>query len=290
MLLNWPQLEDSFKSDFGSNFVLHSAEPVAGGDINLSFELDTNLGTYFIKLNTPDKLEMFQAEREGLLELAKCQSLVVPEPLSVGQNANAAFLCMTWLDLRPDIEHGPLGEAIALMHEPIGQQFGGAKNNFIGSTVQHNGWSDSWADFFWEKRLEPQIYQMLEVSSTFPESALEPLKEKVLALLGAYDFAPSLVHGDLWNGNVGTTIDGKPAIFDPAVYWGHSETDLALARLFGGFSETFFEAYESVRPALQDEEDRLLVYQLYHLLNHYNLFGSNYLDQCIRQIGKIMAL
>lgn len=290
MLLNWPQLEDSFRSDFGSNFVLHSAEPVTGGDINLSFELDTNLGTYFIKLNTPDKLEMFQAEREGLLELAKSQSLVVPEPVCVGQNANAAFLCMTWLDLRPDIEHGPLGEAIALLHEPIGQQFGGEKNNFIGSTVQHNGWSDNWADFFWEKRLEPQIYQILEVASTFPESALEPLKEKVLGLLEAYDFTPSLVHGDLWNGNVGTTVEGKPAIFDPAVYWGHSETDLALAQLFGGFSEDFFDAYESVRPPLQGEEDRQLIYQLYHLLNHYNLFGGNYLDQCMRQIGKIMAL
>ncbi len=289
MLLNWPQLEDSFKSDFGSNFVLHSADPVSGGDINLGFQLDTNQGFYFIKLNTPDKLDMFIAEREGLLELAKCNALAVPEPVSVGQNANAAFLCMTWLDLQPQVDHQSLGEALAALHEPIGQQFGARKNNFIGSTVQHNGWADDWATFFWEKRLEPQIYQMLEVASSFPEEALGPLKEKVLDILQEYEFTPSLVHGDLWSGNVGTTMEGKPAVFDPAVYWGHAETDLAMARLFGGFSEDFYEAYEALRPALEGEQDRLRVYQLYHLLNHYNLFGGTYFDQCIRQIGKIMA-
>jgi len=290
MLLNWPQLEDRFKSDFGSSFELHSAEPVPGGDINLGFQLDTSQGLFFIKLNTPDKLEMFESERDGLLELAKCSALVVPEPISVGQNSNAAFLCMSWLDLKPDLEHGPLGEAIAALHDPIGLQFGARKNNFIGTTVQHNGWSDDWATFFWEKRLEPQIFLMLEAASSFPEEALDPLKIKVVDVLQEYSFVPSLVHGDLWNGNIGTTVDGKPAIFDPAVYWGHAETDLAMARLFGGFSEAFYTTYKASRPTLDGEEDRLLIYQLYHLLNHYNLFGGNYLDQCVRQIGKIMAL
>lgn len=290
MLLNWPQLEDRFKSDFGSSFALHSAEPVSGGDINLGFQLDTNQGLYFIKLNTPDKLAMFESEREGLLELAKCDAMVVPEPVSVGQNANASFLCMTWLDLQPVVDQASLGEAIAALHEPIGQQFGAAKNNFIGTTVQHNGWSDDWARFFWEKRLEPQIHQMLEVESSFSEQTLAPLKVKVVEVLQEYSFVPSLVHGDLWNGNVGTTAHGKPAIFDPAIYWGHAETDLAMARLFGGFSDDFFAAYRASRTTLEGEEERLLIYQLYHLLNHYNLFGGNYLDQCIKQIGKIMSL
>lgn len=290
MLLNWPQLEDRFKSDFGSGFVLHEATPVTGGDINTCFHLDTNQGPLFAKLNTPDKYDMFKAEVAGLEELGKCDALVVPQAITHGQNANVAFLCMTWLDLLPQVEEGPLGEAIAALHEPIGQRFGAEANNFIGTTIQHNGWSDDWSTFFWECRLEPQLHQLLESDTAIPESALDPLKAKVLDILGQQRYSPSLVHGDLWGGNVGTTVDGKPAVFDPAVYWGHAETDLAMARLFGGFSSEFFDAYEAVYPSLDGEAERLLIYQLYHLLNHYNLFGSHYLDQCGKQIYKILSL
>lgn len=290
MLLNWPQLESSFKSDFGSSFVIHEALPVEGGDINLAFHLDTNQGQYFVKLNTPNKIDLFRTERDGLLELAKCDALVVPEPISFGTNANAAYLCMSFLELADEFDHGILGEAIAELHTPIGQQFGWEDNNFIGSSIQHNDWETNWAGFFWEKRLEPQLLQMLEVSSSFPDSALEPMKAAINAILDNRTYVPSLVHGDLWNGNVGMTTSGKPCIYDPAIYWGHSETDLAMARLFGGFRQEFFDAYETVRSSEAGEAERFLVYQLYHLLNHYNLFGSSYLEQCTKQIGKIMAI
>ena len=138
--------------------------------------------------------------------------------------------------------------------------------------------------------MEPQLLQMLEASSSFPESALEPLKNAVFSILDTRDYTASLVHGDLWNGNVGMTIQGEPCLYDPAVYWGHSETDLAMARLFGGFREDFFDAYQGNISSEDGEEERLLVYQLYHLLNHYNLFGGSYLEQCTQQIGKIMAI
>lgn len=289
MLLNWPQLESSFKSDFGSSFVIHEALPVTGGDINLAFHLQTNQGPYFVKLNTPEKIDLFRTEREGLLELAKCEALVVPEPISYGTNANAAYLCMSYIDMADEVDDALLGEAIAELHNPMGQKFGWSENNFIGSSVQHNNWSENWPEFFWQMRLEPQLLQMLEASSSFPESALEPLRAAVMSILGDRGYVASVVHGDLWNGNVGMTLEGKPCIYDPAIYWGHSETDLAMARLFGGFRQTFFEAYESVRPSEAGEDERILVYQLYHLLNHYNLFGGSYLDQCIKQIGKIMA-
>lgn len=290
MLLNWPQLETSFKSDFGSSFIIHEALPVSGGDINLAFHLDTNQGQYFVKLNTPDKVDLFRAERQGLMELAKCQSLVVPEPISFGTNANAAYLCMSFIELAEDLDDALLGEAIAELHGPIGQGFGWDSNNFIGSSVQHNDWSEDWPEFFWSKRLEPQLLQMLEANSSFPESALDPLKQSVLSVLQGRNYSASLVHGDLWNGNVAMTVDGKPCLYDPAVYWGHSETDLAMARLFGGFRQVFFDAYAAARPSEDGEEERLLVYQLYHLLNHYNLFGASYLEQCTKQISKIMAL
>ena len=289
MLLNWPQLETTFKSDFGSSFVIHEAIPVEGGDINLAFHLDTNQGQYFVKLNTPEKVDMFRAEREGLLELAKCESLVVPEPITCGANANAAYLCLSFIEMAADIDDGLLGEAIAELHSPMGQEFGWSSNNFIGSSVQHNNWSGDWPQFFWSMRLEPQLLNMLEAGSSFPESALEPLKAASIAILEGRSYVPSLVHGDLWKGNVGMTRDGKSCIYDPAIYWGHAETDLAMARIFGGFREEFFEAYEAVRPYEAGEEERLLVYQLYHLLNHYNLFGGTYLQQCIKQIDRIMS-
>jgi len=290
MLLNWPQLESTFKSDFGSSFVIHEALPVEGGDINLAFHLNTNQGRYFVKLNTPEKVDLFRTEKDGLLELAKCEALVVPEPVSFGTNANAAYLCMSFIDMADDLDDRLLGEAIAEMHSPMGQNFGWSSNNFIGNSVQHNNWSDDWSEFFWNMRLEPQLLNMLEASSSFPESVLEPLKAAVVSILSGRTYVASLVHGDLWNGNVGTTVDGKPCIYDPAIYWGHSETDLAMARLFGGFREEFFEAYDSIRPVESGDEERMLVYQLYHLLNHYNLFGGSYLEQCTRQIGKIMSL
>lgn len=290
MLLNWPVLETSFKSDFGSSFVIHDAIPVKGGDINLAFHLNTNQGAYFVKLNTPNKVDLFRTEREGLLELAKCDALVVPEPFSYGQNANAAYLCMSYIEMAEEIDQAPLGEAIAALHEPIGQSFGWSNNNFIGSSVQHNNGSDNWPEFFWANRIEPQLLKMLEVSSSFPESALDLLRNSILSILQGRSYVPSLVHGDLWNGNVGTTLDGRPCLYDPAIYWGHSETDLAMAQLFGGFGQAFYDAYETVRPAQPGEDARLLVYQLYHLLNHYNLFGESYTEQCTKQIGKIMAL
>lgn len=289
MLLNWPQLESTFKDDFGSAFVIHEALPISGGDINLAFKLDTNQGQYFVKLNTPDKVDMFRAERDGLIELAKCDALVVPEPLVFGQNANAAFLCMSWLDMRDDIDNAALGEAVAMLHEPIGQEFGWGENNFIGSSVQHNDWSEDWPGFFWEKRLEPQLYQMIEAGSSFPEEALEPLRGAVNRILEGRVYQASIVHGDLWNGNVGMTEDGRPCLFDPAVYWGHSETDISMAKLFGGFKQEFYDAYHSIRPAETGGEGQILVYQLYHLLNHYNLFGGSYLDQCVKHIGKVMS-
>ena len=290
MLVNWPQLETSFKGDFGSGFVVHEAIPVEGGDINLAFHLRTNQGEYFVKLNTPDRVDAFYAEQEGLLELARCDALVVPEPLSVGINANSAYLCMSFLQLQAEeVDQAQLGSAIAALHQPLGQQFGWSSNNFIGQSIQQNKPSDDWPMFFWQQRLQPQLLQMLEASSSFPESALAPLEAAVLSILGGRAYVPSLVHGDLWRGNVGFTEQGKPCIFDPAVYWGHSETDLAMARLFGGFRQAFFDAYEAVRPAESGEQSRMLVYQLYQLLNHYNQFGESYLDQCTKQIAKIMA-
>ena len=288
MLLNWPKLESRFKSDFGSSFVIHSADPVAGGDINLAFHLITNQGPFFVKLNTPDRADMFATEREGLLELAKCSALRVPEPVSMGQTANAAYLCMEYLDLVEEFDQARLGAAVAELHQPIGQAFGWQSNNFIGSSVQHNGWGDDWADFFWERRLEPQIMKMIDASSSFPTSALNPLRQRVTNLLSDRSYEPSLVHGDLWHGNVGMTADGRVCLFDPAVYWGHSETDLAMARLFGGFSEEFFDAYDAARPQEAGYEVRRLIYQLYHLFNHFNLFGDSYLEQCTSHIGKIL--
>ncbi len=290
MLLNWPQLQDSFQSDFGSSFRIEEASPIQGGDINLAFRLETSQGTFFAKLNTPDMIDLFESEREGLMELAACDALEIPEPILCGKNAGAAFLCMSWLDLSEETDQAGLGEAIAALHQPMGQDFGWSSNNFIGASIQHNDQTQDWPEFFWSMRIEPQLMRMIEAGPSFSESAMDPIQAKVLHVLRQHTYVASLVHGDLWIGNAATTLEGRPCIYDPAVHWGHAETDLAMARLFGGFGEAFFDAYEVSLPRETGADERMLIYQLYHLLNHYNLFGASYLDRCIKQIGAIMAL
>ncbi|MBC6428554.1 MAG: fructosamine kinase family protein [Cellvibrionales bacterium] len=290
MLLNWPQIEDSLRADFGSGFRLRQAVPVSRGDINLAFRLVTNQELYFIKLNTPDRLAMFEAERAGLVELARCDALAVPKPLAVGCNADAAYLCLSWLDFSAQTDQTALGEAVARLHQIKGKQFGWWANNFIGTSVQHNQYTDNWADFFWTMRLQPQLLQMVQAGSSFSELALQPLERAVRSLLGGRDYMPCLVHGDLWHGNAGSTVAGAPCLFDPAPYWGHAETDIAMAQLFGGFTPAFFAAYHALCPPEEGADERRLVYQLYHLLNHYNLFGGSYLDRCTATIAKIIAL
>jgi len=166
-----------------------------------------------------------------------------------------------------------------LQHRKTAAQFGWERENTIGSTPQHNEPCDDWPEFFRERRLACQLE--LARRNGLPDevqSALRNLLDQVPALLCDHSPEPSLLHGDLWGGNRGTLRDGTPVVFDPAVYFGDRETDLAMTRLFGGFGHEFYAAYAAELPLAAGWERRADLYNLYHLLNHFNLFGRGYLD------------
>jgi len=181
-----------------------------------------------------------------------------------------------------------LGEAIAAVHATTAPNslFGFDEDNFIGATPQLNKWSDSWADFFTERRLGYQFQLASKNGCTFRDTG--ELLDKIHSHLAGLDIAPSLLHGDLWGGNASFDSEGAPVIFDPAVYFGDRETDIAFTRMFGGFGPAFHESYREHFPA--PEPVRETIYNLYHLLNHYNLFGGSYGDQAARAMLEILSV
>lgn len=268
------------------------ARAVGGGGINQALEVHAGGRRYFLKLNRIAAAEMFAAELDGLATLATCSAFRVPRALASGTTATEAFLLLEHLELRPlaDAEDGRrFAEALAQLHRDIGERFGWTRDNFIGANPQTNTAHDAWARFFIDCRLRPQL-QMARAKGYGGVLGREAdhLLERVPALFLDYCPRPSLLHGDLWNGNAAMDAEGRPAIFDPAVYRGDRETDLAMSELFGGFPGAFYAAYRSIWPLADGYEQRKTLYNLYHVLNHLNLFGRTYLGQAERMLRTLI--
>ncbi len=245
---------------------------------------------------------MLEAEAEGLRALAVAAAgsgIDVPQPLAVGVDGAVAALALPWHELhRASLDHAwaALGEGLARLHQASLErectpqdrldQFGWPRDNWIGSGAQLNGWEDSWGGFFAERRLAPQLALLARNGSAL--EGAEALLERVPAWLAGHRCAPALVHGDLWSGNVAHS-DAGPLVFDPAVYRGDREVDLAMARLFGGFPSAFFAGYERIWPLPPGHRQRIVLYNLYHLLNHANLFGGGYRSQAQASIQDLLA-
>lgn len=251
---------------------------------------------YFVKVASGEHGAMLEAEADGLRAIADTWAVRAPRVAAVGAEGHNAYLVVEWLDLSAQTDSAALGSALAQMHRakpqtgPRGERFGWHRDNFIGATPQANGWSDDWPAFFVERRLAPQF--ALAARNGFAgklQRAGEQVLHGVSALLQPHDVTPSLVHGDLWSGNAATLADGTPVVFDPAVYVGDREVDLAMTELFGGFGETFARAYAERWPLTDGYPLRRTVYNLYHLLNHLNLFGAPYLARVERSIDEILA-
>jgi fructosamine-3-kinase len=266
---------------------------VGGGDISAAWRVGAGDGAVFVKTAGPDALDMFDAEAEGLRELEAAKVVRVPEVLACGSTASNAYLAIEWIDFdRPSSETGQLfGRQLAAMHRHCQDRFGWHRDNTIGLTSQHNQWSDNWVEFFRERRLGFQL-QLASRNGFGDELQLAgiELSENFGLFFRDYEPVASLLHGDLWGGNWAAT-KGQPVIFDPAVYYGDRESDIAMTRLFGGFGAEFYSAYHESWPMEPRHEDRLELYQLYHVLNHLNLFGSAYLGramQLMRQLRSAM--
>lgn len=233
----------------------------------------------FRKTGPPAALAMFEAEADGLRELKSAQAIRVPEIFGCGIEHGKSYLDLERFTFeRPSSAIQSLfGERLATLHRHTADRFGWFRDNTIGPTPQINTWSNDWIEFFRINRLEYQLE--LAAANGYGRDLLQPGKRLAATLADlfvAYEPAASLLHGDLWSGNWGC-VAGEPVIFDPAVYYGDRESDIAMTMLFGGFGRPFYSAYERCWPMAPGHERRLKLYQLYHVLNHLNLFGSSYL-------------
>ncbi len=273
---------DAVRTACGLNVEAATATPVGGGCINDAWRVEADGRPWFLKLNGADRLAMFEAEAEGLAELAKPGALRVPEPVGTGVGGGRSFLLLTWIDVSPatGAAHTRLGEGLARQHALTADCHGWHRDNTIGSTPQINKRAQRWSRFLGDNRLG---YQLTLAARNGYGSALSAGGERLLAglddLVGNEDPAPSLLHGDLWGGNWGMAGDGAPVIYDPAVFYGDREADIAMTELFGGFGRGFYDAYRAVWPLEDSSAERIALYKLYHVLNHLNLFGGGYLAQ-----------
>lgn len=263
-----------------------------GGSINECYRWESNFGSLFVKVAAVERRAMLEAEAVGLEELRRAAAVRVPRVLGVGVHADHSWLALEWIQLgaRTAEAEAALGERLATQHRSTAPAFGWYRDNTIGSTPQVNEWTSDWVAFFRDHRLR---YQLDLVGKKGHGERLlrrgEQLLERVGGLFTTYRPEPSLLHGDLWGGNWGVDEGGEPVIFDPAVYYGDREADLAMTRLFGGFGPPFYAAYEAAAPLDAGARARADLYNLYHVLNHLNLFGSGYSGQALALVERLLA-
>lgn len=290
--MNWQAIIRHIESAAQQPFKLLKTQPVSGGDINTAYRLQSESLSFFVKLNRPERLPMFEAEAAGLEALAQTRSIRVPKFIACGQTFEHAFLVLEHIALHSLNTRSEqlLGQQLAQLHLHKQPYFGWHRDNTIGSTVQVNGQYHDWIQFWQEQRLG---YQLNLAASKGYGGSLQTLGEQLCAdlelLFSDYRPQPALVHGDLWGGNAAADEQGNPVIYDPACYFGDRETDLAMTELFGGFGSTFYQAYQAVYPLDPGYARRKTLYNLYHILNHLNLFGRSYLHQAENMIEKILS-
>jgi protein-ribulosamine 3-kinase len=264
---------------------ISKVKSVSGGDISKTYLIETSQQKYFLKVNSNNNaLHMFNAEKTGLETIISTNTIATPKVIASGIFQKDAFLILEYLASKPpnnkDFEN--LGHQLAALHKHQSIDFGFIDDNYIGSLPQHNNIHNNWAKFYISQRLLPQIE--LALSKKLLEQKDVPNTEMMHKVCNDLfkQVTTSLLHGDLWSGNYLITTKGKPYLIDPAVYYGHSEVDIAMSKLFGGFGTSFYEAYHGTFPKTQEFDARIELYQLYYLLVHLNLFGRSYYNSVKR--------
>jgi fructosamine-3-kinase len=270
----------------GGSPALLDVKPVGGGCINDAQVVKTDQGWYFIKYNLGSSYPgMFEAEARGLKILMEADSVRVPQVIGTGTAGKYDFLVLEYLESGRKEKHfwEHFGQGLAGLHKNTSQQFGLDHDNYIGSLPQSNTRGEHWKDFFITQRIEPQL--RLSRKSGKTDAKLDRHFEQLFARLNAYfpEEPPALLHGDLWSGNYLTGPRGEAVILDPAMYFGHRYMDLGMTRLFGGFDNTFYQAYHEAYPLEDNWREGLEIANLYSLMVHVNLFGGGYLGS-VRQI------
>ncbi|MGB2926108.1 MAG: fructosamine kinase family protein [Limnothrix sp.] len=285
----WQAIAAHIAATTNSPFEIETQISVSGGCINDGYKISGSACHYFVKLNRPNQLAMFAAEALGLEQMRATETICVPKPICWGETQSNSYIVLEWLSLGSGngAAWRAMGRQLAAMHRAGGSlQFGWDRNNTIGSTPQINSWTDNWADFWAETRIGYQLRLAKRNGGQFPD--LKQVIERVRALLQDHEPQPALVHGDLWSGNAAIATDSTPVIFDPAAYYGDREVDIAMTELFGGFAPSFYQGYNDVWPLDLSYSDRRDLYNLYQILNHFNLFGGGYGSQANRIIERFL--
>lgn len=274
----------------GRDFVIRHHSALGGGCINQAMKVADGERVYFVKLNQASRFSMFEAEAEALAEMAAASVIRLPQPVCSGVAAGQSYLVLEYLDLCGRVNMALFGQQLAAMHRNSSQQFGWRRSNTIGSTRQMNDFSHDWIAFWREHRLGFQLSLAAEQGYGGELQRLgEQLLVRMPALFDGYRPMPSMLHGDLWGGNVAALSDGTPVIFDPALYYGDREADMAMTELFGGFDGRFYAAYNAAWPLDTGYKTRKTFYNLYHVLNHLNLFGGGYQRQATDMMKRLLA-
>lgn len=271
----------------GDGVRVRSERAVGGGMINETRQLLlTNGKSFFLKVNSRAHSDLFVEEARGLLALRETTGPRVPAPLGLFEKGDHQYLLMEWIEAgRPGGDFWTrFGGALAQLHRTNrSPRCGFFGDNHIGTTDQPNGWMVSWHDFFGERRLlfQVELARKHGRADAAMEQGVRSLIKKLPDLVPDLDEGgASILHGDLWGGNYMASTENEPVVIDPAVYYGHREADLAMSELFGGFSPEFYRAYQAEWPLVPGYEQRRDIYNLYHLLNHLNLFGGSYAGSC----------
>jgi fructosamine-3-kinase len=282
----------------GEVFMPKATRSMHGGDISVAFTLTDNSRAFFVKTQPASvppagnagRLTLLEAEAAGLAELAAARAVRVPQVICQGSADGSAYLVLEYLPLDGRGDAALLGRQLAQQHRMTAARFGGSYDNWIGATPQPNAWLDDWVEFWRARRLG---FQLERAAHNGYGGALQRDGDTLMTRLDdfftGYRPQPALLHGDLWGGNHGFVADGTPVIFDPATYYGDRECDLAMSELFGGFASGFHAAYREAWPLDAGYATRRTLYNLYHILNHANLFGGGYAAQAHRMILQLLA-
>eukprot|EP00730_Choanoeca_flexa_P012836 TRINITY_DN4667_c0_g1_i1.p2 TRINITY_DN4667_c0_g1~~TRINITY_DN4667_c0_g1_i1.p2 ORF type:complete len:295 (+),score=52.05 TRINITY_DN4667_c0_g1_i1:2038-2922(+) len=293
----WPSVQRQLQENVSRSLRLQGQpESSYGGDssdsqIVSAVNDETNENRqYFVKSNRDALKDMFDCEASGLNAIAATKTILTPNVIAVGAAASKAYIILDKLDFcsgSSSLWHR-MGEQLARMHQHLSDQgHGWDHSNYIGTVKQHNRWTSSWLEFWREQRMRPQFDLAAKNGQPFDQA--EEYLAKLSKILDQHEPSPSLLHGDLWSGNAGFA-NQQPVIYDPASYYGDRETDIAMTRLFGGFPRAFYDGYESAWPLPAGYKQRQQVYNLYHIVNHFNMFGGGYRAQAERIIADLCKL
>jgi len=304
----WQTIAENISQCTSNTFQMTQKKSVSGGDINAAYQISgvNQSGEkrhYFVKINSADLEPMFQVEYDSLNELSQNKMIRIPKAVCYGichdksfqpidkSMLNKSYLVLEYIAMKHSGDAGQMGAALAHMHKITAAQYGWQQNNFIGSTPQSNHYHTDWLSFWCDERMIPQFRMLYDKGY---QSYLSPISDKLLlhleVLLKNHHPQASLLHGDLWSGNYAYDENLNPLLFDPALYYGDRETDLAMTELFGGFDENFYFSYNEVWPLDKGYKSRKTLYNLYHILNHANLFGSSYLNQAINMMERLCKI